>query len=40
VGADIVEVLPLPGQVITEFLAAKLIYRLIGYITAAESGEL
>jgi len=40
VGADVVEMLPLPGQVITEFLAAKLVYRLIGYITAAESGEL
>lgn len=40
VGADVVEVLPLCGQVITEFLAAKLVYRLIGYITAAESGDL
>ena len=31
VAADIVEVLPLPGQVITEFLAAKLAYKIISY---------
>ncbi len=29
VGADIVEVLPIPGQVVTEFLAAKLAARII-----------
>lgn len=40
VGADIVEVMPIPGQVTTEFLAAKLAYRLIGYIAAAESDAL
>ena len=35
VGADLVEVLPLPGQAITEFLAARLIYKLIAYIESA-----
>lgn len=32
VGADVVEVAPLPGQSVTEYLAARLIYKLIGYI--------
>lgn len=32
VAADIVEVMPIPGQVVTEFLAARLAYKLIGYI--------
>ena len=32
VGADIVEVMPIPGQVVTEFLAARLAYKLIAYI--------
>ena len=36
VGADVVEVVPLPGSVQTEFLAAKLIYKLIAHI---ESGR-
>lgn len=34
VAADLVEVLPLPGTVQTEFLAAKLIYKLIAHIEA------
>ncbi|UCE59322.1 MAG: agmatinase [Phycisphaerales bacterium] len=34
VSADIVEVMPIPGQVVTEFLAAKLAYKLIGYVQA------
>ena len=34
VGFDVVEVLPLPGSVVSEFLAAKLIYRTMGYIAA------
>lgn len=34
VGADIVEVMPIPGQAVTEFLAAKLAYKLIGYVQA------
>lgn len=32
VGADIVEVLPIPGQAVTEFLAARLAYKLISYL--------
>ena len=31
VAADIVEVLPLPGQIITELLAARLAYKIISY---------
>lgn len=31
VGADIVEVMPVPGQVVTEFLAARLAYKMICY---------
>ena len=31
VGADVVECLPLPGQCQTEFLAARLVYKMIGY---------
>jgi len=31
VGADIVEVAPIPGQTTTEFLAARLAYKLIAY---------
>ena len=33
VGADVVEVMPLAGQAVTEFLAARLIYKLMGYVT-------
>lgn len=32
VGADIVEVSPVPGQTVTEFLAAKLAYKLMAYV--------
>jgi agmatinase len=32
VGADIVEVMPIPGQAVTEFLAARLAYKLISYV--------
>lgn len=35
VGVDLVEVSPLKGSHITEFNAAKLVYRLMGYIGAA-----
>ena len=31
VGMDVVEVMPIPGQAVTEFLAARLIYKLIAY---------
>lgn len=34
VAADVVEVAPLPPSTVTEFLAAKLIYRLIGLTTS------
>lgn len=35
VAADLVEVRPLPPAHVTEFLAAKLIYRLVGLVTTA-----
>ncbi len=35
VAADVVEVLPLPGSAQTEFLAAKLIYKLIAHVESA-----
>jgi len=31
VGMDIVELTPIPGNIVPDFLAAKLIYRMIGY---------
>ena len=34
VGFDVVELCPLEGQVASDFLAAKLIYRILGYIFA------
>jgi agmatinase len=34
VGADVVEVRPIPPNTVTEFLAAKLVYRLIGLVTS------
>ncbi len=36
VGLDVVEVTPIPGQVATEFAAAKLIYRILGYVFPAK----
>ena len=33
-GFDVVELAPIPGMVAPEFLAAKLIYRIMGYLTA------
>lgn len=36
VGFDVVELAPLPGQVASDFLAARLVYRLIGLATAAQ----
>ncbi len=32
-GFDVVELAPLPGVVAPDFMAAKLIYRLMGYMT-------
>ncbi len=40
VGADIVEVFPIGGEVVTEFLAARLAYKLIAFIQAGEKGRL
>ncbi len=36
VAADIVEVMPIPGQAVTENLAAKLAYKLMGYVQAGK----
>ena len=36
VAADVVEVVPLPGQAVTEFLAARLAYKIMAYVQAAE----
>jgi len=33
VGADIVEVIPLPGQVVTEYLASRLAYKIMAYVS-------
>lgn len=32
VGADLVEVMPIPGQCVTEFLAARLMHKLMAYV--------
>ena len=32
-GFDVVELAPIPGMVAPDFLAAKLIYRIMGYLT-------
>jgi agmatinase len=32
-GFDVVELSPIPGMVAPDFLAAKLVYRIIGYLT-------
>lgn len=37
VGMDVVEVMPIPSQAVTEFLAARLIYKLISYMQARSS---
>ena len=36
VGADIVEVAPRPGDVVTEYGAAQLCYTMIGFLSALE----
>jgi agmatinase len=38
IGADVVELAPLPGQVAPDFLAAKLIYKLVGYLSSRRKG--
>ena len=37
-GVDLVELAPLPGQVAPDFLAAKLVYKLIGYLSEPSRG--
>jgi agmatinase len=32
VGADVVELCPIPGQIVSEFFAAKLVHKIIGYL--------
>lgn len=34
VGFDVVELMPIPGSLVSQFAAAKLIYKLIGYLEA------
>jgi agmatinase len=38
VAADVVELAPLPGMVAPDFLAAKLVYKMIGYSLTAKAG--
>jgi agmatinase len=35
-GFDVVELSPIPGMVAPDFLAAKLVYRIIGYIAETQ----
>jgi len=37
-GADLVELAPLPGQIAPDFLVAKLVYKLIGYLSELSRG--
>lgn len=39
VGADLVEVAPILGQVTSEFLAARLVYKLMAYVQAGRAGN-
>lgn len=34
VGVDVMELCPLPGQISSDFIAAKLVYKIIGYLVA------
>jgi agmatinase len=36
VGFDVMELSPLPGQISSDFIAAKLVYKIIGYLVAAK----
>ncbi|HYA15721.1 MAG TPA: agmatinase [Syntrophales bacterium] len=38
-GFDVVELSPIPGMVAPDFLAAKLVYRIMGYLTEAKKAE-
>ncbi|MGB3292238.1 MAG: agmatinase [Phormidesmis sp.] len=37
IGCDVMELAPIKGSVVSEFIAAKLVYKLIGYLSLAES---
>ncbi len=39
VGFDVVELCPLPGNVAPDFLAAKLVYKMMGYATEGRKGQ-
>ncbi|MFA5929926.1 MAG: agmatinase [Candidatus Micrarchaeia archaeon] len=39
VGFDVVELAPVPGQIVSDFLAARLVYKLICYIEASRKGQ-
>lgn len=38
VGIDVVELCPIPGQIVSDFFAAKLVHKLIGYLGLAPGG--
>lgn len=37
IGCDVMELAPIKGSVVSEFIAAKLVYKLIGYLSLVES---
>ncbi|MFQ5735381.1 MAG: agmatinase [Thermodesulfobacteriota bacterium] len=39
VGFDVVELCPLPGNIAPDFLAAKLVYKMMGYATEGRAGR-
>lgn len=38
VGFDVVELCPIPGNIAPNFLTAKLVYRMMGYINTGRGG--
>ena len=38
VGVDVVELCPIPGQIVSEFFAAKLVHKIIGYLGLSPDG--
>lgn len=40
VGFDVVELCPLPGNIAPDFLAAKLVYKMMGYVNSTAQGGL
>jgi agmatinase len=39
VAIDVVELCPIPGQLVSEFTAAKLVYRLMGYVSGSSTAS-